>query len=314
MLENTLEIFYIIIKLTKWCVILNITAGARTSNPKRSSIKQYPNYNFAGTPASEIEFVSLLLKGGELNISADFVTDIVALGTVMKGCNPAPHKTTDELIEALLTFAYLSQDLFERTMQVSMGSAIARVCLEYIERDMFTIAEVGGNKKRLIVADYMFYGKEIETSSSSLIFEKKASWPDFLIFHDPNRARGSVITLGFVLTQFAKSISNPPRDLVSPSDFDVVSELTAETKLSDEQIESVMKIVSLMVSKRLFTERKVPSVNNNGSSFRGWYFCKGCFQSYIEKSFSGCKGDVYHGVEGVEVRNCSSIIKRKLPK
>lgn len=242
-------------------------------------------------------------------MSADFVTDLVALGTIMKGADPAPHKGVDELVDDLLTYAYLSQDLFERSSQVLLGTAIAKVCLDYVERDMFTIA-ASDNKKNLIIADYMFHEGDFEKAVAQPLFQKDITWPDFLIFYDPKNKQGGVVSVGFILNQFAQAISNEPRSLVSPEDFERALALSPETPLEKDDINAVEKIVSLMISKRLFTERQVQSTQKGGKPFLGWYFCKGCFQSYIEKSISGCKGAAYVNNKGELAGKCGSL-KRK---
>jgi len=271
--------------------ILNITADARTSNPRRSNVKNYPDYNFADTRASDIDSIVLLLKGKEVQVSPDFMADIVALGTIMKGSDPAPHKTVDELVDDLLKYAAVSQDIFERTTQVMLGVAMAKVCVDYIERDMYTLAKTDNNKTALLIADYMFYEGDFIKDVPTPVFQKPASWPDFLIFYDPKVPKsGGSLYLGFILTQFSQILSHPPRVLVSPEDFDNVINLSPDNDLTDTEVKSLEAILTLMIDKRLFTKKTVPNTKKGGNPFTGWYFCRGCFQSYIEKSMSGCKG------------------------
>lgn len=277
---------------------LDILSTKHVSNPSRSNLEYYPPFSFGGVSATEIDTIVLLLKGKELKVSADFMTDVVALATIMKGCDPAPKASVDYLSEKLVELAYLSQDLFERTTRVPLGSAIAKVCMRYVDENRFTVSKCGKGKTNLIISDYVYFQGEIEEPGVAQVFHKLPSWPDFIIFYDPSKKAAGVVPIGFILSQFAKAVKSFDDPIVHPSDFDVATPLNGEEELNPEQVKAITNIVTVMVKQRLFTERWVPNINNKGAPFKGWYFCRGCFESYIEKSLSGCKGMQHVGRNG----------------
>ena len=260
--------------------------------------------------ASDIRCIILMLQGKSLRVPAEFIADIVLLATSEKWVDPAPNATVDQLLVGLFSLSGKTYGDFESEMRVHAGDAVAKVCMSYIEKGMFTIGLYEEDKYSLIIADYMFHDAPFSTIATYPLFQKHESWPDFLIFYEPSGKKGGVVPVGFILNQFAAAINSEPDSLVSPLDFERVLSLSPEKSLSDDDLVSMKNIVTLMVSLRLFTERKVVSAKEGGSFFRGWYFCKGCFQSYIEKSTFGCKGGVYINENGEPSGKCGSLIRK----
>lgn len=290
---------------------MEILATKRADNPQRSNIKHYPELKLGGVPATEIDFIILMIKGREVKISSDFMTDIVALGTLMKGTDPAPHMAVDDIVDNILEYANLSQDLFERTVMVPLGTAIAKVCMDFINRDQYTLTNFGGGLTYLIITDYAHYSKPVEKAPSEVLFAKLPSWPDFIIFYDPKLMSGGVVPTGDVLNQFSDAINQPVDKIATTDDFDLITGLSPAKNLTDIQLLAMQRVISVMISSRLFTERDVPDASGSKNMFKGWYFCKGCFESYIEKSDDGCKGDFYVSQGKKRLGKCSSTRKKR---
>jgi hypothetical protein len=314
-LTFALKVFYILgtIEVIKG-VFLEILASNRADNPQRSNIKYYPEFKLGGVLAADIDFIIMMVKGREVKISSDFMTDVVALGTLMKGTDPAPHMQPDEIIDNLLEYAHLSQDLFERTTRIPLGAAIAKVCIDFVNKDQYAFANLGEKRMHLIVADYAHYSKPVKKAPSQVIFEKMEGWPDFLIFYDPKLMSGGVVQTGDVLNQFSDAINTPLDTLITTDDFDAITSLTPDKKLTDEQLNAAQRIISVMIEKRLFSERDVPDASGGNRKFKGWYFCKGCFESFIEKSDDGCKGGFYMSEGKKSLGKCSSTRRDRTPR
>lgn len=293
---------------------MEILASNRADDPQHSKIKYYPEFKLGGVLATDIDFIILMLKGREVKISSDFMTDVVALGTLMKGVDPAPHMSVDDIIDNIVEYAHLSQDLFERTTMVPLSTAIAKVCIDFINKDQYALANFGKTQVHLIIADYAHFAEQIEKAPPEILFTKLPTWPDFLIFYDPKLMSGGVVPTGDVLNQFSDAINSPLDTLATTDDFDLITGLMPNKIITVDQLGAVQRVISVMISKRLFTERDVPDVNITKNNFKGWYFCKGCFESFIEKSNNGCKGGFYMASGRKYLGKCSSTRRGSNPR